>query len=303
MKITKEEYRRRARKAVETRKKKSITIERSDRYSMREKEDQRKVLIKLILKYLPGFRKANPLRDTTRMPIIVYLESPKLYFTRAIEDASITTEVLCVIPNKEEFSKFHTTQDYNIYGQHRIQWEEHIHGQIWRPIHNVILYEKTLGELLETFKYEPGNYMRKGEKWNLMFLWADYCSSFSTNKEDINKMFSYRILGNKSVLALTFSSRDPKKPKTKYKKSHCIVAVTNYVTSVAEENGYSVKLLPQSGFYKASMYTAIFEVRHEQVDDNLKAINTMVRTHYDIIHRLNMDLSGAMGKLRDRCDS
>ncbi len=250
-------------------------------YNNPKKQKQREVMIKLMHKYLGKFEESNPLRmEKNSMARGIYLESPELLFTKMIDKADWKTKlsgkIFFQIPNNKEFEKFNISRDAgNIYGQYGIQYKPHLSGAFYEQIENIILVKSSYKQLIERYGEE--------DRWSHFFIWGDYCGSFSTFSEDIELTFSKNILGINSIYALTFSVRDmAKKNKLpKYSETNCMVAVNDFVLKVASKFGYDVELLPESGCYKSSMYTAIFYVKNKYLEKSVKNLDEMLKNLED----------------------
>lgn len=295
----------RALKAWETIRKnkelKSKKLENQKDYNNKEKQNQREILLKLLSEISEGFDERNPLKKKFACPKVVYLESPQLLFTKMIQNERKFSEeskgllrfrdLEYNIPNNIEFDKFiHGQYGVNIHGQTKILFEEHIHGDSWHEIENTILINSSYKEFIKNTRW---NKECDYDKFNYVFIWADYCGAFSSFKEDIDLTFSKKILGNGSIFALTFSIRDMARDKKlpEYSKTNCIVALNNYVSKCAKKYGYVVELLPESGNYKKTMYTGIFKVTHPQMTEDTMAIIELQKTHDRLINELEYKIN------------
>ena len=294
--------RKRALKAWETIRKRGYKGKKQKRslYNNRIKDNQRKILVELIKEKKELFEKSNPLKQSRYMPKIIYLDSPNLYFTKTLDKESINNEFNLVIPNDEQWNKFHWGDDGgNIFGQRYVQYKEHIHGDLYKPIRNVILERQSFKEYIT----EVNNRINVTDNYfNTFFIWADYCGSFSSYLADIELVFKNKILGNNSIYAMTFCRRDVARNKKipKYSNTNCIVAVNDYVLKIAKKYGYKVELHEKSGFYKASMFTAIFIVEHKYISKNQEQIEKALETYNNLILDLKHKMSSQFSEIEDK---
>ena len=195
----KNKNRNRALKAWKTMRKRGFVTKKQKKvlYNNQRKENQRRILVELMKEKKDLFEKSNPLRKGRTYPRIIYLDSPKLYFTKVLDEEEINQDFNLIIPNHQEFGKFYHVGNINIYGEIQIEYHKHIgRGRIHPPIYNVILENKSFKNYLLD---ERGGRSQEEDYFNTFFIWADYCGSFSSYLEDIDLVFKKKILGNNSI--------------------------------------------------------------------------------------------------------
>ena len=290
MKINKTKRQESAKKAWETMKKRGYFRKKDKKvlYNNKVKDNQRNMLINLLKVKVSDFDRINPLRDKKYMKKGIYLESPSLLFTKKLEKEHLTDDIFFTIPNHIEFDKFNFGSKAggyvcNAWGQARIQYKPHKSCAFYEDINNVVLSRYSYNDTISR-----GGMCLGSDKWQFVFIWGDYCGAFSSFVDDIDVTFDKKLLGNGSIYALTFNKRDMarKKKLPNYNETNCIVAVIDYVTKSAKKNGYKVTILPESGSYKSSMYTAIFEIEHKQISQNLEKINEMYKDYNNLTSEL-----------------
>jgi len=266
-----------------------------NKYDNEQKDKQREMLFKLMSKSYNEWSSNNP--DWN--PHAIIFDSPELLaikkYHKMLNESIIDCMSYIIIPNKFEYDKFniaYSTEDE--YGEVKIRYPE----ETWCPrtLGGVRLVNKSYLEYIKSNVYVK-------YPFSTHFIWGDYCGAFSSYIEDIEETFKHHVLGNNSYYALTFCTRDPKKPKTRYITSNCIVAVNDFVSKSAKKYGYEVELLPDSGIYKHHMYTCIFHVnynyfkshelkieqlnkRNEELKQELEKINLEIKIEYDVIQKL-----------------
>jgi len=297
----KNKNRNRALKAWKTMRKRGFVTkkQKKDLYNNKRKENQRKILVNLIKEKKELFNKSNPLRRSNLYPKIIYLDSPKLYFTKLLDKEEINNDFSLIIPNNKEFYKFHHSRRWNIWGQTQIQYEEHINKDYYKPLHHIVLENKSFKDYI--LNGSPID-NKEDMYFNTFFIWADYCGSFSSYLEDIELVFKNKVLGNNSIFAMTFNRRDVarKQKIPNYSTTNCIVAVNDYVSKLAKKYGYKVELHKDSGFYKATMFTAIFIVEHKYITKNQEQIEKALETYNNLISDLKSQMSSQFNEIENK---
>ena len=105
---------------------------------------------------------------------------------------------------------------------------------------------------------------RKKKKLGIAYL--DYMCSIGGNtecnpKEDMEILFKNKMLAKGAAFAVTFSVRTVIKNNT-YFKHHSLVSIQDYLTNLAMDNRYRIKLL-DGGLYrnnKNNMYSLVYKV-------------------------------------------
>ena len=95
------------------------------------------------------------------------------------------------------------------------------------------------------------------------FIWADYCGTFCTNKQDIEKMFMLDSMRNNSLLVTTFHKPRTYEPNTKKSltKFQYVIEAISEIQHSAEKHGWIARVLPIGGCYgtTSNMYSLSFE--------------------------------------------
>ena len=222
-------------------------------YNNYKKEEQREILLRLLQATVQTYGSRNQL-PRNLLPNGIYLDSPNLFFTHRIIDEKLNLKIDFELPNYIEYDKFKKTNF------------EHI-------------------SIINSSYYDLIN-QESHTKYSTIFIWADYCGCFSSFYKDIDITFDKNLLGNGSIYALTFCGTDLKR-KMKFPdfgESHAIVATNDFVMGCAERNGYTARLMPESGFYKSGLYTAIFTI--EKVKDASQIDKQKVYYHLNKIMML-----------------
>ena len=99
---------------------------------------------------------------------------------------------------------------------------------------------------------------------------------------------------------MTFNRRDVarKRKIPNYSNTNCIVAVNDYVSKLAKKYGYKVELHKSSGFYKSTMFTAIFIVEHKYVTKNQKQIEKALEIYNNVILDLKSNMSSQFNEIK-----
>lgn len=258
------------------------------KYKCLSKEDQREIIIGLLIKSEKEWMIHNHERYTAfgRRNIII-LETPELLFLKKLDEKykeQIPFEVW--IPNNIEFEKFEH-EDFcnackgNIYGEHQIKGC----SSNWYDTRIKLLNLSYL-----EFIKRKETYFR--DEFSTSLIWADYCGAFSSYTEDIEETFSSMILGNHSYYAITFCKRDPKRNEKlkQYKFTNCIIAVNDFVSKTAKKYGYTAEILPESSMYKTNMFTAIFLIKYTMMEEHKDEITKVIEEHRIIEKQLRQKL-------------
>jgi len=251
MTTTQSKFTARANKAWVTRRqnplwKKSLKSKSKDKvYDSEEKAGQRQIFIKLLKESLDN----NNFKDNIKnhCPVRgIYLESPELLFTKLIQKENLNSQIMFRIPNNIDFNKFGG------------QSLDRGRGKRLRKIDNGILLKD------ESYKEMIGSLEKN--TFNHCFIWADYCGTFSSYKDDIEETFKKRILGNNSIFGVTFCTRDKNQNqhglnKKVIAKSSYLLVANAHITNCAHNYGYYAESVSEgAGLYKQNMYTLIFKI-------------------------------------------
>lgn len=270
-------------------------------YNNNVKRKQRNKLIKLMDKALTDYDKKN-IEEYRAVPSILLLESPELLFIKQLEDfysekkkelpihSDLKQPYTIYIPNNKE----HKELKNNLCLSQKGNWFRPMFDYRRVSQFGITALNESFYDFMDTCRYgtqETAHIFKHGtwvkniypKRFELTFIWADFCGAFSKHMKDIELTFRSRLLCNHSIFALTFSTRDPIKKKTKHSSMNTIVAVQDYVKKVSEKYGYKTEFLTEhSGLYKQHMYTAIFHCIYEPIEKNKDELVKMLKTYYDL---------------------
>jgi len=248
-----------------------------EKYMTIEKENQRTIVAELLDKVCKEWDENG--KSSKAATLAVILESPELLFIKKLfpgfyglkQDIDYEVPGDIIIPNKDDFYKFPTTQRCYYYYAHHLKYSEES-----RDI-NYCVGVKPL-TYLEFINEYMGHYGDLKTRENCCLIWADYCGAFSKYKVDIEKTFESKILGDNSYYILTFCVRDPTKNKSQTSKINCIVEVQDFVKQCARKYEYNVELMAkETGLYKDHMYTCFFHVVTDYIEVHRNKINTLLQ--------------------------
>lgn len=267
-------------------------------YNNKLKRKQRKKLIQLFNVVTNNYNKYNPSRYASH-PSIILLESPEVLFLEELRKNKdkIDEKIFFIrvyIPNEKEYDEldkiiYESNDNYN-YRYKDLDYRI----DVLRESYNEFIKVCKDGRQARSRCFRHGTWIQNiyPERFEICFIWADYCGAFSKHMEDIELTFKSKLLCNHSIYALTFNTRDPSKKKTKYSSMNTIIAVQDYIKKTSKKYGYIVEFLTdQSGLYKPHMYTAVFKCIYEPIEKNLDKIIEFVKTyhtlHSELLNRLH----------------
>jgi len=291
----------RALKAWDTRRKNKET----EKYKLECKDIQRKKLIKLMNKALVNYDKNN-IKEYSTTPSILLLESSEIYFLKELgnfynkKNTNIIKPFNIYIPNNKQSIEIKNNISLNNNKKHTDLYIEHQYQFKYTDICEcgVIVLPESYYDFFDICKdgnQEKNRSFRHGtwikniypERFEFAFIWADYCGAFSKHMKDIELTFKSKLLSNHSIFALTFSTRDPIKKKTKYSSINNIIAIQDFIKKTALEYGYTVEFLTDySGIYKHHMYIVVFECIYEPIEKNKEQLTKLISTYYDLHNEL-----------------
>lgn len=135
------------------------------------------------------------------------------------------------------------------------------------PNNNLATYKKIVKKHRQTYYMSLGEYLDTisipENKYSLSLVFADYCGTIDGNKdtcplEDIRNLFETKLMKKSSVLAVTFSTHNGKKPNKL--QLNDISRMGARITMSAYENGYVATELPFGRRYNNSMYFTIYQI-------------------------------------------
>jgi len=188
------------------------------------------------------------------------LESPELEFIDALHENDIFKDnAFITIPNNIEYDKLIKNSNKRKYLSSFLDHDKENKTDNMLFYRNKEILSITLFSIVNQsyYMYALRKHAIKDGYYN--FIWADYCGTFTSYKDDIKLTFARKLLKDNSIFAVTFCSRD----SAKTGKNALIIDMLNFITNTANYYGYKIEYLFAEN-YNTTMVTLIMKVYQDK---------------------------------------